>query len=245
MVKDSAFAGMDHWAPSGAAIDLEVNRDTGELRILGYAVIADAGKAIHYPSAKAQVDGGAVMGFGHALFEETIYQDGQFQNGDPFQYRLPVMKDIPENFLFLDAGERRRAGALRFQRHGANFDRDRRARPSAMPCMMRSACASGRCRSRRKKFSGRWEKYEHQIGQRLMAVGRAPCLPVLGQPQGVAPTQKTRWQIRMIGSLELFQPTTVQEASQALAELATRPKSMLAALSCCCCCATGYCNRKC
>ncbi|HVO94523.1 MAG TPA: xanthine dehydrogenase family protein molybdopterin-binding subunit [Terriglobales bacterium] len=98
MVKDSAFSGMDHWAPSGAAVDLEVNRDTGELRILGYAVIADAGKAIHYPSAKAQVDGGAVMGFGHALFEETIYQDGQFQNGDPFQYRLPVMTDIPAEF---------------------------------------------------------------------------------------------------------------------------------------------------
>jgi CO/xanthine dehydrogenase Mo-binding subunit len=98
MVKDSAFAGMDHWAPSGAAVDIEVNRETGELRVLGYAVIADAGKAIHFPSAKAQVDGGAVMGFGHALFEETIYQDGQFQNGDPFQYRLPVMSDIPENF---------------------------------------------------------------------------------------------------------------------------------------------------
>lgn len=98
MAKDSAFAGMDHWAPSGAAVDLEVNRDTGDLRILGYAVIADAGKAIHYPSAKSQVDGGAVMGFGHALFEETVYHDGQFQNGDPFQYRLPVMKDIPREF---------------------------------------------------------------------------------------------------------------------------------------------------
>ncbi len=98
MVKDSAFSGMDHWAPSGAAVDLEVNRDTGELRILGYAVIADAGKAIHYPSAKSQVDGGAVMGFGHALFEETVYQDGQFQNGDSFQYRLPAMKDIPVKF---------------------------------------------------------------------------------------------------------------------------------------------------
>ena len=97
-VKDSAFAGMDHWAPSGAAIDLEVNANTGELRILGYSVIADAGKALHYPSAKAQTDGGAVMGFGHALFEETIYQEGQLQNGDPFQYRLPVMKDIPEVF---------------------------------------------------------------------------------------------------------------------------------------------------
>ena len=98
MEKESAFAGMDHWAPSAAAIDLEVNAETGELRILRYSVIADAGKAIHYPSAKAQVDGGAVMGFGHALFEETIYQEGQLQNGDAFQYRLPVMKDIPQVF---------------------------------------------------------------------------------------------------------------------------------------------------
>ena len=96
--KESAFSGMDHWAPSAAAIELEVNSETGELRVLRYSVIADAGKALHYPSAKAQVDGGAVMGFGHALFEETIYQEGQFQNGDPFQYRLPVMTDIPEAF---------------------------------------------------------------------------------------------------------------------------------------------------
>jgi CO/xanthine dehydrogenase Mo-binding subunit len=97
-IKDSAFAGMDHWAPSAAAIELEVNAETGEIRILRYAVIADAGKAVHYPSAKAQTDGGAVMGFGHALFEEVLYQEGQMQNGDPFQYRLPLMKDIPEEF---------------------------------------------------------------------------------------------------------------------------------------------------
>src|SRR4030095_8194767 len=56
-------------------------------------------KSVYYPSAKAQVDGGAVMGFGHALFEETIYQEGQLQNGDPFQYRLPVMQDVPEVFF--------------------------------------------------------------------------------------------------------------------------------------------------
>jgi CO/xanthine dehydrogenase Mo-binding subunit len=96
--KESAFSGMDHWAPSAAAIELDVNSETGELRILKYSVIADAGKALHYASAKAQVEGGAVMGFGHALFEETIYQEGQLQNGDPFQYRLPVMKDTPEAF---------------------------------------------------------------------------------------------------------------------------------------------------
>jgi CO/xanthine dehydrogenase Mo-binding subunit len=96
--RGSAFGGMDHWAPSAAAAEVEVDRETGELRVLQFAVVADAGKALHYASAKAQVDGGAVMGFGHALFEEVVYQDGQLLNADPFQYRLPVMRDIPESF---------------------------------------------------------------------------------------------------------------------------------------------------
>jgi CO/xanthine dehydrogenase Mo-binding subunit len=95
-VRESAFSGMDHWAPSAAAAEVEVDRETGELRVLQFSVIADAGKAIHYPSAKAQVEGGAVMGFGHALFEEVVYQEGQLLNGHTSQYRLPVMGDIPE-----------------------------------------------------------------------------------------------------------------------------------------------------
>lgn len=96
--KESAFSGMDHWAPSAAAAEVEIDCETGALRVLKFAVIADAGKALHYPSAKAQVGGGAVMGFGHALFEEVVYQDGQLLNGHPSQYRLPVMADIPEAF---------------------------------------------------------------------------------------------------------------------------------------------------
>ncbi len=96
--KGSAFGGMDHWAPSAAAAEVEVDCETGEVRVLQFSVAADAGKALHYPSAKAQVDGGAVMGVGHALFEEVIYQDGQILNADPFQYRLPVMQEIPEAF---------------------------------------------------------------------------------------------------------------------------------------------------
>ena len=96
--RESAFGGMDHWAPSAAAAEVEVDCETGEIRVLQLSVVADAGKALHYPSAKAQVDGGAVMGIGHALFEEVIYRDGQILNADPFQYRLPVMPEIPESF---------------------------------------------------------------------------------------------------------------------------------------------------
>src|SRR5438874_7141962 len=54
--------------------------------------------ALQYKAAVGQVEGGAIMGFGLALFEDLVYQDGQLENADPFQYRLPHMRDIPEPF---------------------------------------------------------------------------------------------------------------------------------------------------
>jgi len=44
------------------------------------------------------VEGGAVLGVGLTMLEEMVYQDGQLQNGDPFQYRLPLMRDQPREF---------------------------------------------------------------------------------------------------------------------------------------------------
>ena len=72
-VDSSSFAGMDHWAPSAAVAEVEVDPDTGEFQVLQYAVAVDAGEMLHYKSAIAQLLGGAVMGFGHALFEEMVY----------------------------------------------------------------------------------------------------------------------------------------------------------------------------
>jgi CO/xanthine dehydrogenase Mo-binding subunit len=97
--KGSAFSAMDHWAPSAGIAEVEVNRETGEIRLLQFSVVADAGKALHYISAKSQVEGGSVMGIGHALFEDLVYENGQLQNADPFQYRLPVLKDMPESLF--------------------------------------------------------------------------------------------------------------------------------------------------
>lgn len=100
-VKDSVYGGIAHFSPGVAAVEVEVDRETGEFRVLQYAIVLDAGKLIHPPSARAQMQGGAIMGFGHALFEETVYQDSQLQNADPFQYRLSLMSDIPESFQAL------------------------------------------------------------------------------------------------------------------------------------------------
>ena len=93
---DRAFVGLDHWTPGAAATEVEVDLDTGEVRVLQYAAVADAGKALHHLSAQRQVEGGLIMGLGNALFEELRYEEGQLQNADAFQYRLPLLRDVPQ-----------------------------------------------------------------------------------------------------------------------------------------------------
>ena len=92
------FGGLDHWAASAAAVEVGVDRETGEVKLIQYSMVTDAGKILQFNSAKGQLEGGAVMGVGHAFYEETLYQEGQLMNADPFQYRLATMEDIPESF---------------------------------------------------------------------------------------------------------------------------------------------------
>lgn len=96
--EDKAFGGLDHWAPGAATAEVEVDVATGEITLTKVAVVADTGKVLHFGSARGQVEGGAVMGIGLALNEELVYSDGALQNGDALQYRLPMMRDIPEDF---------------------------------------------------------------------------------------------------------------------------------------------------
>jgi len=98
---DKAFGGLDHWAPGVAAAEVEVDRETGEVHVLQLSAVADAGKVLHYLSGKRQVEGGAIMGLGLGLFEELHYRDGQLRNADAFQYRLPLMGDLPQSFQSL------------------------------------------------------------------------------------------------------------------------------------------------
>ncbi len=78
-------------------MEIEVDTQTGEIRLLRYMTLADAGKVLHYRSAKGQLEGGAVMGMGIALCEELLYEDGQLLNADPFQYRLPLLREVPRD----------------------------------------------------------------------------------------------------------------------------------------------------
>ena len=59
--------------PFGAHIVItEVDRETGDVKVLKYAACADAGTVLNYSAAKGQIEGGAIMGFGAALFEGLL-----------------------------------------------------------------------------------------------------------------------------------------------------------------------------
>jgi CO/xanthine dehydrogenase Mo-binding subunit len=76
--------------------DIEVDPETGKTQVLRYAVIQDAGKAIHPDYVEGQFQGAAAQGIGWALNEEYVYgADGRLQNPGFLDYRIPVCSDLP------------------------------------------------------------------------------------------------------------------------------------------------------
>jgi CO/xanthine dehydrogenase Mo-binding subunit len=77
-------------------VDAEVDKETGQTKIVRYTVIQDAGKAINPAYVEGQFQGGAAQGIGWALNEEYIYgEDGRLQNSIFLDYRIPVASDLP------------------------------------------------------------------------------------------------------------------------------------------------------
>ncbi len=76
--------------------DVEVDEETGHVKILRYTVVQDVGKAIHPSYVEGQMQGGASQGIGWALNEEYIYNhDGKLENPGFLDYRIPVASDLP------------------------------------------------------------------------------------------------------------------------------------------------------
>jgi CO/xanthine dehydrogenase Mo-binding subunit len=86
----------EHWFAGAAAVRLAVDTWTGRIRTRHLAVAADVGKAINPTLVEQQLTGAAVMGLGHALFDELVYDQGQLTNATLLDYQLPSIKDLPE-----------------------------------------------------------------------------------------------------------------------------------------------------
>ena len=86
------------WAPgfTAQAAEVEVDPDTGEVTLLGFATAQDAGFAINPLSVAGQMQGGASQGLGIALSEEMLHDDqGRLLNANLLDYRLPTSRDLP------------------------------------------------------------------------------------------------------------------------------------------------------
>lgn len=84
------------WASGAVACVVEVDEDTGLVRILEYFAVEDSGRIINPLLADAQLHGGVAFGIGTALYEQLQYDsDGQFLTGTLMDYTIPTAVELP------------------------------------------------------------------------------------------------------------------------------------------------------
>jgi CO/xanthine dehydrogenase Mo-binding subunit len=83
------------WETGSNACEITLDEGTGAIRVLRVAGAADLGHVMNRKAAEGQDEGAMVMGLGHTLSEEILYEDGQIVNGTLFDYKVPTMEDVP------------------------------------------------------------------------------------------------------------------------------------------------------
>ncbi len=77
-------------------VDVEVDPDTGKVRILRCTIAQDVGRALHPSYVEGQMQGAMAQGIGWALNEEYFYdQKGVLRNTGLLDYRMPTCLDLP------------------------------------------------------------------------------------------------------------------------------------------------------
>jgi aerobic carbon-monoxide dehydrogenase large subunit len=85
------------WANAAHVAVIEVDRETGEIKLLDYVVAHDAGKLINPLLVEGQIHGGVAQGIGAALYEEICYDpNGQLLSGSFMDYLLPGSMEVPK-----------------------------------------------------------------------------------------------------------------------------------------------------
>jgi carbon-monoxide dehydrogenase large subunit len=75
---------------------VEVNPETGQVRILRYVAVHDVGTIINPKSLRGQITGGIAQGIGMALYEQSVYDsEGQPLAGTFMDYLLPTAMEVP------------------------------------------------------------------------------------------------------------------------------------------------------
>lgn len=82
---------------------VEVDDETGFVRVLDYVVVDDCGVMLNPLIVDGQIHGGIAHGIGNALYEEAVHnEDGQFLTATFMDYLLPTSAEIPDLRLVHD-----------------------------------------------------------------------------------------------------------------------------------------------
>ena len=85
-------------APSAAAhlVHVRVDRETGRVELLRYAIAQDVGRALNPALVEGQMRGGAAQAVGWALYEELAHDEqGQLLTGSFLDYAVPTFETVP------------------------------------------------------------------------------------------------------------------------------------------------------
>jgi CO/xanthine dehydrogenase Mo-binding subunit len=82
-----------YWA---CVCQIAITPSTGAIKVEKYTIAVDPGIVVNPIQLKRNVEGGAVMGIGHALFEEVTFDESGITTDDWNSYPIPTMADIPE-----------------------------------------------------------------------------------------------------------------------------------------------------
>jgi CO/xanthine dehydrogenase Mo-binding subunit len=83
------------WMIGGAGVEVEIDTETGEIRILKLYNAADLGRALNPKVVETQLSGAALMQLGFTLYENMDFDAGQVTNASFADYKIPGIHDVP------------------------------------------------------------------------------------------------------------------------------------------------------
>jgi CO/xanthine dehydrogenase Mo-binding subunit len=83
------------WMCAAAGAEVEVDTETGHVRILKFVNVVDCGKPINPRIVETQISGASLMQLGFTMFEKMQLEDGQVTNASLADYKIPSIHDLP------------------------------------------------------------------------------------------------------------------------------------------------------
>ena len=83
------------WMVAGSGVELEVDTETGHVRITRLINVADVGKPINPKIVETQLSGASLMQLGFSMFEKMHIDGGQITNASLADYKIPGIHDVP------------------------------------------------------------------------------------------------------------------------------------------------------